>query len=595
MPQDLPSSLWAFFWYNLRSHRYYAYGLMLTGVLWGSLLSLVPYVLKCIIDIVAKHPRTVEQGFHAVLPYCFIYIALWVLEAANFRINDWLRLKLFPDFRRNIIDNMFSYVSRHSHSYFENQFAGSLSNKISDMSGSSVGILTKLDEAFAQLIALVIAGVMMFLVNPLFSGILLGWATILLAISYVYSKRALLYSDSFSESKSVLSGKIVDSITNYKNVHAFARHHFENQRLRLQIKDTVTKDRRMQRYILKMRIVQDVSFISLMAAMLFGLVYLYLKQKVTVGDFILILTVSLSIAQAMWWLSNQMVQFAEELGRCTQALTIVTKQHDIKDLPNAKPLAVKEGAICFHAVDFAYIQGKPLFENFRLKLPAKKCLGVVGYSGSGKSTLVSLLMRFFLVDKGEVLIDGQNVNEVTEDSLRRDITFLQQDVSLFHRTLRENIRYGRIDASDEEVEIAAKKAMADSFIRQLPLGYDTLVGERGVKLSGGQRQRIALARALLKKAPILILDEATSALDSVTEAAIANSLVELIKDKTSIIIAHRLSTLRMVDEIVVLDEGKIVESGTHDDLLALGGQYARMWQMQSNGFLQDVNDGEATD
>lgn len=585
MQKTIPSTLTAFLWHNIKPHKQYVFGLLITGILWGGLLSFTPYVLKCIIDAVSQPNTSNAAAIKNAIPYGLWYIFLWAASAFNFRINDWFRLKLFPEVRRNIINSMFAYVNRHSHDYFQNEFAGSLSNKITDMSGSSVSLLMKFDETFAQIVGLTIAAVMMFYVNPLFAYILVAWATLLILISALFSKKTLRLSHDFSLKKSAVMGKIVDSITNFKNIQSFARHQYEENHIKTHIDDTVNKDIEMQVYILKMRLVQDSTFVSLIGAMLWGLFYLYGKNQVTIGDFILILTLSLSIAQALWWLANQLVQFAEELGKCTQALSIISKQHDIKDKPLAKIISVKKGVITFNKINFSYGGVPALFKDFTLKISAKKSIGLVGFSGSGKSTLINLLMRFFTLDKGEILIDDQNIEDITQDSLRRHITTISQDSSLFHRSLKDNIRYGRISASDEEVILAAKKAHAHEFIMQLSEGYDSMVGERGVKLSGGQRQRIAIARALIKDAPMLILDEATSALDSVTEAAIQASLKELIQNKTSIIIAHRLSTLTIVDEIIVLDNGKLIERGSHEKLIKLEGHYAKMWQMQSNGFL----------
>ncbi len=579
-----------FLWQNVRPFKGYFFGLLLTGIIWGLLLSYTPYMLKCIIDSVNQKHKPVTALVHDTYPYALLYLFFWLLQAIGFRVNDWLRLRLFPEVRRSIIDSMFRYVNRHSHQYFENQFAGSISNKISDMSGASVSLLIKVDEAFAQIVALCVATVVMLKVNFLFALILILWASSMLLVSGLFSKTAFAYSHVFSESKSKLSGKIVDSITNFKAVQSYARYDFENAHLKEVIDDTVQHDRRMQRYILKMRLAQDSTFMLLMSAMLLGLLYLFSKSMVTVGDFVLILSLSLSIFQAMWWLANQFVQFAEEIGRCTQALTLIKKSHDITDKANAGTLATSKASINFNNICFSYVPGTPVFDHLNLNIQANKSIGLVGYSGSGKSTLVNLLLRFYGVDSGEILINQDNIADITQDSLRDHIIFIAQDVNLFHRSLLENIRYGRIDATDEEVYEAAKNAYADSFIRQLPEGYDTLVGERGVKLSGGQRQRIAIARALLKKAPILILDEATSSLDSVTEAAIQNSLKTLIQDKTTIIIAHRLSTLTIVDEIVVMDKGRIIEQGSHDALIAKRGHYQKMWQKQSDGFLPEIDD-----
>jgi ATP-binding cassette subfamily B protein len=263
----------------------------------------------------------------------------------------------------------------------------------------------------------------------------------------------------------------------------------------------------------------------------------------------------------------------------------MTAPHEIVDLVSAKPLKVTQGKIEFKQVSFHYDEGTHLFKNKNIIIPAGQKVGLVGFSGSGKSTFVNLILRLFDVESGEITIDGQNIKVVTQASLRENIAMIPQDISLFHRTLMDNIRYGRIEASDLDVIEASKKAHCHEFITQLADGYQSLVGERGIKLSGGQRQRIAIARAMLKNAPILILDEATSALDSMTEKHIQDGLHLLMKNRTTIVIAHRLSTLSEMDRILVFDLGKIIEDGTHETLINANGHYARMWQMQAGGFL----------
>jgi ATP-binding cassette subfamily B protein len=289
-------------------------------------------------------------------------------------------------------------------------------------------------------------------------------------------------------------------------------------------------------------------------------------------------------------MASQLVSFSQEMGKCSQALSIIVIPHDIVEAPHAKSLVISKGEIKFDQVSFSYHENSNIFENVSLTIKPAQKYGLVGFSGSGKTTFANLIMRFYDVDSGQILIDGQNIKEVTLNSLYEQIAMIPQETQLFHRTLMENIRYGRIDASDEEVYAASKMSSCHEFIEKLPLGYHTLVGERGIKLSGGQRQRIAIARAFLKNAPILIMDEATSALDSVTEQFIQNELYQHMAGKTTIVIAHRLSTLAKMDMILVFDAGHIIEQGTHEELLAHNGHYATLWAMQSGGFLPDKNE-----
>jgi ABC-type multidrug transport system fused ATPase/permease subunit len=309
--------------------------------------------------------------------------------------------------------------------------------------------------------------------------------------------------------------------------------------------------------------------------------------EISVGSLVMVIMIVINLEQRMFFLGQNLTQAVSYYSQVNEGLKELLEPHEIVNDPSATPLTVTRGEIKFDSIKFAY-RGKPVFHGtFSLHIKGGEKVGLVGHSGAGKSTLVSLLLRRFELDGGSITIDAQNIRDVTLDSLRHAVAFVPQSTSLFHRSIIENIRYGRLDASDEEVAEAAGLAQANSFIRELPDGYNTKVGERGVLLSGGQRQRISVARALLRDAPILLLDEATSALDSVSEAAIQNALVDLMKDKTVIAVAHRLSTLRSMDRLVIIEGGEIVEDGSHDELIAHGGVYARLWNSQVSGFITE--------
>jgi ATP-binding cassette subfamily B protein len=289
----------------------------------------------------------------------------------------------------------------------------------------------------------------------------------------------------------------------------------------------------------------------------------------------------------LWNVTKDFSQLSKSFGKITQALRTITLPVDIQDHPHARSLSVSKGEIAFKNVRFHYKGATPLFENKTVVIQPGQKVGLVGFSGSGKTTFVNLILRLFDVTHGQILIDGQDIRMVTQDSLHEAIGVIPQDPSLFNRTLRENIRYGRLSATDADVELAARKAHAHSFIKDLPNQYDTAVGERGIKLSGGQRQRIAIARVVLKNAPILILDEATSQLDSITETLIQESIEDLMQNKTTLVIAHRLSTLLHMDRILVFDKGKIIQDGTHQELMAQNGLYKTLWEAQVGGFLPE--------
>jgi ATP-binding cassette subfamily B protein len=338
---------------------------------------------------------------------------------------------------------------------------------------------------------------------------------------------------------------------------------------------------------------ERIRWFQFIAAMLlmFGVIGYALKiwseQGMTISQFAMSASLSLMLIEQARGLSRRFLEFFEYVGNITDGVNLIVSPHDVTDQKQAVELKVSTGSIQYQHVNFSYTLNKPVFKDLNITIPSGKKVGIVGFSGSGKSSLLNLMLRLFEPQSGTILIDGQDIQTVSQESLRDNIAMIPQDPMLFHRSLMENIRYGRIEASNEEIISAAKKAHAHEFIIETEEGYDSLVGERGVKLSGGQRQRIALARAILKDAPILLLDEATSALDSVTESHIQESLKFLMEDKTVMVIAHRLSTLAHLERILVFHEGKIIEDGNHNELLNLKGHYAKMWSMQAGGFLPE--------
>lgn len=560
------------------------------GLSWALTSTLTPYVLKLIIDHAVDFSSHQSSFLKTMQPYFFTYIGLWIFFSINMRILDWVKLKLFPNLREDAMSQMFSYLNLHSHQYFQNNFAGSLINKIIDMQGGIVEIFTILDDLYAQVLGMTVATITLLFIHPIFAFILLGWTLAFLLITFLFLKPIQHLSFVFAESKTSVVGKMVDSIGNIINVRLFARHRDENRYVDKSIKLAVQNDRKMQAKIIAMRICWDVSIIVLLGLNLYILLYMYSKNLVTIGDFAFVISLSISILWNLWFLASQFVSFSEQIGLCRQALTIISKPHEIVDSRDAKSLLVSRGKIQFHDVTFHYGEGSRLFKNKNIVIEGGQKVGLVGFTGSGKSSFVNLILRLFEVESGEITIDDQPINQVKQESLREQIALIPQDISLFHRTLMENIRFGNTKATDDEIIEVAKKAHCHEFITELLEGYQSLVGERGIKLSGGQRQRIAIARAMLKNAPILILDEATSSLDSITEKYIQDALNLIMQNKTTIVIAHRLSTLSRMDRILVFDRGQIIEDGTHEELLAKAGHYARMWKMQAGGFLPDKED-----
>ena len=504
MSYSAQTSLKQYFFTLLKPYKRYIVAMLFIALYWAIDNSLKPFILKMIIDKTVTLDSDRSTILAAVLPYIIIYISMWILVAIDMRLLDWVRLKFFTSVRYDIVTKMFSYLERHSHRYFQNNFAGSLSNKISDMQSAVITILSTLDDGFAQFLGLCVAVIILLLVHPIFAVILVAWVTVFLLISFLFFKPIQKLSNVFATSKTILVGKMVDSISNIINTRLFSRNRYEDENIQKATFDTVMKDRSMQWAVLKMRAFWDVSIIVLIGINLIILVKMYSRNQVTIGDFSFIISLSISIFYNLWYLASQFVVFAEELGRCRQALTIIDVPHEIVDQENAAPLTVSEGKIEFKNVTFHYENSKPIFKSMNLVIQSGEKVGLVGLSGSGKSTFVNLILRLFDLQDGEISIDGQNIKSITQDALHEAIAMIPQDITLFHRTLMENIRYGKINASDDDVIEASHKAHCHEFISQLKEKYESLVGERGIKLSGGQRQRIAIARALLKDAPILI-------------------------------------------------------------------------------------------
>ena len=378
---------------------------------------------------------------------------------------------------------------------------------------------------------------------------------------------------------------IVDSVTNLSSVQLFARLGFERRYLNEQLARELKDVRKSNWYSERVRWFQFVSAAVLKIGTLYYSLSLWSSGQIAVADFVMATSLSLLIISEARNLSRRFLEFFEHIGNVANGVFTIVQPHELVDRDGAIARSITKGRIEFRRVHFSYSANKKVFENLSVTIQPGQRVGLVGFSGSGKSSFVNLILRLFDAQSGQILIDGVDIRDMTQDALHAQISLIPQDPSLFHRTLLENIRYGRLDASDEEVIEAARQAYAHDFITQIKEGYDSLVGERGIKLSGGQRQRIAIARVILKDAPILILDEATSSLDSITEKAIQDTLDLAMNGKTVIVVAHRLSTIAHLDRILVFDQGRIVEDGTHTKLLALGGAYYRLWRMQAGGFL----------
>ena len=480
-----------------------------------------------------------------------------------------------------------SYVTLHSRTYFSDRFAGSLMNKIRH---AATGMREVVDVFLWEFLELGVNAIgsfiVVFLVSPLVAWIFFAWVVIILAVNVYLGFRRVPLAARAHDLETVLNGATVDLLTNVSAMQEYARREFEIERLK-----GATDDRR--RAHLKSwyfgewtRILNSVLLVIFGGAMVFTTVELARTGSLSFGDIILVITVIFRVEGLLQSLGSNFNKFAETWGEIGESLEEIIAPHEIPDEPNASELAVGGAALSFNQVSFSYGENV-VFKDLTLIVPSGQRVGVVGRSGAGKSTLVRLVLRHHNLGAGTITIDGTDIASVTQESLRNAISVVPQEPLLFHRTIRENIAYGNPRATEEEIIEAAKLAQAHDFISRLATGYGAMVGERGIKLSGGERQRIAIARAILKNAPILLLDEATSALDSESEVEIQKALRELMKGKTVIAIAHRLSTLREMDRIIVLESGKIAEEGTHEQLVAGTGIYSQLWAHQAGGFLQD--------
>jgi len=434
-------------------------------------------------------------------------------------------------------------------------------------------------------VALVVAGFDAWLLTPF-----LGWMVAYgAALAYFVPRLGRVGADQ-ADARSLMTGRITDAYTNISTIKLFAHASREAQYARSAMEDFMVTARRQSRYVSSFEILNHCLNVLLILSTTAIAITLWIHGHVGLGAVAAATAMALRLNGISHWIMWELASLFENIGTVQDGINTVTRAVAVVDSPHAVPLRVTRGEIRFEHVRFHYGAAKRVIENLSLTINPGEKIGLVGRSGAGKSTLVNLLLRFYAVESGRILIDGQDIALITQESLREQIGMVTQDTSLLHRTVRDNILYGRPQASEAEVRAAARRARADEFIDSLSdarggSGYDALVGERGVKLSGGQRQRIALARVMLKDAPILLLDEATSALDSEVEAAIQETLAALMRGKTVVAIAHRLSTIAAMDRLVVLDEGAIVEQGTHQSLLALRGLYARLWAHQSGGFL----------
>ena len=586
-----PDRVWPFYTYYLKQ-VWPSFAALLVVGLFAALIEVALFsYLSRIIDLAQGTPNPNFFSDHALELTWMVVVAL-VLRPIFFGLHDLLvHQTLSPGMTSMIRWQNHSYVLKQSLNFFQNDFAGRIAQRIMQTGNSLRDSAVQAVDALWHVVIYAISALVLFaeadwrLMIPL-----LVWIVGYIGALYYFVPRVKERSVEASDARSKLMGRIVDGYTNIATLKLFAHTNFEQHYAKEAIEEQTVKAQMAGRVVTSM----DVAITTMNGLLIVGTtalaLWLWTQSLITVGAIALATGLVIRIVNMSGWIMWVVTGIFENIGMVQDGLRTISQPVSVTDQARAKPLAVANGEVRFEHVDFHYGKKRGIIGDLNLTIKPGEKIGLIGPSGAGKSTLVNLLLRLYDVEGGRILIDGQNIAEVGQESLRARIGMITQDTSLLHRSIRDNLLYGKPDATDADLWDAVHKARADEFIPLLSdaegrTGFDAHVGERGVKLSGGQRQRIAIARVLLKDAPILIMDEATSALDSEVEAAIQESLETLMQGKTVIAIAHRLSTIARMDRLVVLEKGQIAETGSHAELLAHGGLYARLWQHQTGGFV----------
>ncbi|HAT1921660.1 TPA: ATP-binding cassette domain-containing protein [Legionella pneumophila] len=574
-----PQNFRSFFFEMATPYRWWFFAMLLVGIYSAIHNVLQPYVLKILLDAVAHAEK--KQFLDVSLKPALLLIILGFVITFIWRLYNYIVLRSLPKIKADIIAATTTYLRDQSYVFFQDHLSGSISAKISDLASNIQNIVNTWFNISRQGLTIILSIAMVGLVSPYFSLIFFVISIAFIATAYYCSHSIKPYAKSYAEARAKNIGNIVDCFSNVLNMLLFARESYEAHYLEKTTASAVERDQSMQfKNMLNASLLGGFAWI-LQGASILLLLFLGNRGTISVGDFVFIFILAITVIDQIWFLTESLLVVGEQAGQCQQAIDTIFTEHYQKPNPEAPSLNITHGEIIIEHVRFGYKSDDIIIKDLSIHIPGGSKVGLVGYSGGGKSTLVQLIMRLYDVQNGKILIDKQDISTINKQSLRENIAFIPQHPSLFHRTVYENILYGKIGASYEEVVNASKKAHAHEFIVNLPQGYDTHVGERGVKLSGGQCQRIAIARAILKDAPILILDEATSSLDSLTEKLIQESLHIAMSNRTVIVIAHRLSTILSMDNILVMDKGKIIEMGNHKQLIDAGGFYNTLWNAQS--------------
>lgn len=596
-PRTPPRSFFAFLWECSRGMRPYILGMTLCTAVIGAFEAMLFAMLGRVVDWLAQvEPSQLWARERGSLLLLAAIIAASPLVVAVFSLLKYQ--VLFANFPMRLRWNFHRLMLGQSMSFYQDEFAGRVAAKVMqtalavrDAWMTATDILAFITIYFVTMLS-VVGSFDLWLLGPF-----LGWLALYAGCLVFFVPRLGKISAAQADARALMTGRVTDAYTNIATVKLFSHASREAGHARASMQEFMQTAYAQMRLVSGFEIVNHVLSMGLIASTAGTALLLWTRGDVGIGAVAAASAMALRLNGISHWIMWEMASLFEHVGTVQDGMRTLSLAHSVVDEPTAQPLRVTRGEVVFDRVSFAYGGRRPVVDDFSLHIRPGEKIGLVGRSGAGKSTIVNLLLRFYDLERGTIRIDGQDIRAVTQDTLRAQVGMVTQDTSLLHRSVRDNIVYGRPGATDAEMVAAARRAEAHEFILGLAdakgrLGYDAHVGERGVKLSGGQRQRVAIARVMLKDAPILLLDEATSALDSEVEAAIQQSLYRLMEGKTVVAIAHRLSTIAAMDRLVVMDRGRIVEEGDHRSLLAQHGLYARLWEHQSGGFLGEEADDD---